>query len=288
MKKLLKNFSQNPKNDILSGITVALALVPEAVAFAFIAGIDPLVGLYGAFIMGIITALFGGRPGMISGATGAMAVVMIHMIQKGNEVGGSLAAPVENLGLHWLFITLLIVGVIQASAGVFKLGKFVRLIPHSVMMGFVNGLAIVIFLSQLSLFKKTTVDGTSWITGTELYTMLALVGATMLIMYYLPKLTTKVPAALVAIVTVALITIIGNLEVSTVGSFILDGGGEGISGGLPVFQGQIFELLYTLEGHWNLILSTAFLLAAVGLIESLMTLNPVSYTHLTLPTIYSV
>ena len=270
---MLKNFSQNPKNDILSGLTVALALVPEAVAFAFIAGIDPLVGLYGAFIMGIITSIFGGRPGMISGATGAMAVVMIHMIQKGNEVGGSLVAPVENLGLHWLFITLLIVGVIQASAGVFKLGKFVRLIPHSVMMGFVNGLAIVIFLSQLSLFKKTTVDGTSWITGTELYTMLALVGATMLIMYYLPKLTTKVPAALVAIVTVALITIIGNLEVSTVGSFILDGGGEGISGGLPVFQGQIFELLYTLEGHWNLILSTAFLLAAVGLIESLMTLN---------------
>jgi len=273
LKTLFKNFSQNPKNDILSGLTVALALVPEAVAFAFIAGIDPLVGLYGAFIMGIITAVFGGRPGMISGATGAMAVVMIHMIQKGNEVGDSLVAPVENLGLHWLFITLLIVGVIQISAGVFKLGKFVRLIPHSVMMGFVNGLAIVIFLSQLSLFKKSTVDGTSWINGTELYTMLALVGATMLIMYYLPKLTTKVPAALVAIVTVALITIIGNLEVSTVGSFILDGGGEGISGGLPVFQGQIFELLYTLEGHWNLILSTAFLLAAVGLIESLMTLN---------------
>jgi len=149
LKKILKNFSQNPKNDILSGLTVALALVPEAVAFAFIAGIDPLVGLYGAFIMGIITALFGGRPGMISGATGAMAVVMIHMIQKGNEVGESLLNPVDNLGLHWLFITLLIVGLIQVLAGVFKLGKFVRLIPHSVMMGFVNGLAIVIFLSQL-------------------------------------------------------------------------------------------------------------------------------------------
>ena len=135
------------------------------------------------------------------------------------------------------------------------------------MMGFVNGLAIVIFLSQLSLFQKSTAEGPQWINGAELYTMLALVAATMFIMYYLPKLTTKVPAALVAIVTVALITIIGNLEVSTVGSFILDGGGEGISGGLPVFQGQIFELLYTLEGHWNLILSTAFLLAAVGLIE---------------------
>ena len=273
MKKLLKNFSQNPKNDILSGITVALALIPEAVAFAFIAGIDPLVGLYGAFIMGIITALFGGRPGMISGATGAMAVVMIHMIQKGNEVGNALLSPVENLGLHWLFITLLIVGLIQVSAGVFKLGKFVRLIPHSVMMGFVNGLAIVIFLSQLGLFKKNSINGTQWISGIELYTMLALVATTMLIMFYLPKITSKVPAALVAIISVALITIIAGLEVSTVGSFILDGGGEGLKGGLPVFQGQIFELLYTLEGHWNLIISTAVLLAAVGLIESLMTLN---------------
>ena len=273
MKKILKNFSQNPKNDILSGLTVALALVPEAVAFAFIAGIDPLVGLYGAFMMGIVTAIFGGRPGMISGATGAMAVVMVHMIQQGNKVGDALAQPVENLGLHWLFITLLIVGVIQIAAGVFKLGKFVRLIPHSVMMGFVNGLAIVIFLSQLGLFQKTTAAGAQWIQGTELYTMLALVVMTMSIMYFLPKLTTKVPAALVAIVSVALVTVFGGLDVSTVGSFIKDGGGEGLQGGLPVFQGQIFELLYTLEGHWNLILPTAFLLAAVGLIESLMTLN---------------
>ena len=273
MKNIFKNLTQNPKNDFLSGLTVALALVPEAVAFAFIAGIDPLVGLYGAFMMGIVTAIFGGRPGMISGATGAMAVVMVHMIQKGNQVGDTLAVPVENLGLHWLFITLLIVGVIQASAGIFKLGKFVRLIPHSVMMGFVNGLAIVIFLSQLGLFQKTTSTGTEWIQGVELYTMLALVALTMGIMYFLPKLTTKVPAALVAIVCVALVTFFGGIEVSTVGSFIRDGGGEGLKGGLPVFQGQIFELLYTLEGHWGLILPTAFLLAAVGLIESLMTLN---------------
>jgi len=273
LKKIFKNFSQNPKNDILSGLTVALALVPEAVAFAFIAGIDPLIGLYGAFMMGIVTAIFGGRPGMISGATGAMAVVMVHMIQQGNEVGNALAQPVENLGLHWLFITLLLVGVIQIAAGVFKLGKFVRLIPHSVMMGFVNGLAIVIFLSQLGLFQKTTAAGAQWIQGAELYTMLALVAMTMAIMYFLPKLTTKVPAALVAIVSVALVTVFGGLDVSTVGSFIKDGGGEGLQGGLPIFQGQIFELLYTLEGHWNLILPTAFLLAAVGLIESLMTLN---------------
>ena len=152
--KTRKNFTQNPKNDILSGLTVALALVPEAVAFAFVAGVDPLVGLYGAFMMGIVTALFGGRPGMISGATGAMAVVMVHLIQKGNVVGQALENPIENLGLQWLFITLLFVGLIQILAGVFKLGKFVRLIPHPVMMGFVNGLAIVIFLAQLKLFPS--------------------------------------------------------------------------------------------------------------------------------------
>jgi len=156
LKTLLSSLTPNPKNDILSGLTVALALVPEAVAFAFIAGIDPLVGLYGAFMMGIVTAILGGRPGMISGATGAMAVVMVFMIQQGNAVGDSLLKPVENLGLYWLFITLLIVGVIQIAAGIFKLGKFVRLIPHPVMMGFVNGLAIVIFISQLGLFKQTT------------------------------------------------------------------------------------------------------------------------------------
>jgi len=268
-----KNFTQNPKNDILSGLTVALALVPEAVAFAFVAGIDPLVGLYGAFMMGIVTALFGGRPGMISGATGAMAVVMVHLIQKGNEVGITLDNPVENLGLQWLFITLLFVGAIQILAGVFKLGKFVRLIPHPVMMGFVNGLAIVIFLSQLGLFKETVNGESQFMTGQALWTMLGFVALTMGIMYGLPKLTKKIPAALLAIIVVACITIFGGIEVSTVGSFIKEGGGEGLQGGLPTFQDQIFTLFYTLQGHWDLILSTAFILAAVGLIESLMTLN---------------
>ena len=273
MNTLLSRLSTNPKNDILSGLTVALALVPEAVAFAFIAGIDPLVGLYGAFMMGIVTAIFGGRPGMISGATGAMAVVMVYMIQQGNLVGNQLDNPVENLGLYWLFITLLFVGAIQITAGIFKLGKFVRLIPHPVMMGFVNGLAIVIFISQLGLFKTTTNGTTSWLSGNALYIMLALVGLTMFIMYFLPKLTKKVPAALAAIVIVALITIFGGLDVSTVGSFIRDGGGYGLKGGLPQFQFEIFQLFHTLNGHWDLILSTAFLLASVGLIESLMTLN---------------
>lgn len=273
LQKTIKNFTQNPKNDILSGLTVALALVPEAVAFAFVAGIDPLVGLYGAFMMGIVTALFGGRPGMISGATGAMAVVMVFLIQKGNQVGDALSIPVENLGLQWLFITLLIVGAIQISAGVFKLGKFVRLIPHPVMMGFVNGLAIVIFLSQLGLFKENINGEMQWMSGDNLWMMLGLVCLTMAIMYGLPKLTKKIPAALIAIVVVAAIVIFGNIEVSTVGSFIKDGGGEGLQGGLPSFQDQIFTLFYTLKGHWGLIGSTALILAAVGLIESLMTLN---------------
>ncbi len=273
MRKIFNNFTTNPKNDVLSGLTVALALVPEAVAFSFVAGIDPLVGLYGAFMMGLVTAVLGGRPGMISGATGAMAVVMVHMIQQGNIIGSAMANPIENLGLQWLFITLIIVGIIQGLAGVFKLGKFVRLIPHPVMMGFVNGLAIVIFLSQLGLFKET-INGTSqWISGSELWIMIALVALTMAIMYGLPKITKKIPAALVAIIVVATITILGGIDVSTVGSFIRDGGGSGLEGSLPVFQIQIFGLLDTLEGNWGLILSTAFLLAAVGLIESLMTLN---------------
>ena len=207
MKRIFNNFTFNPKNDILSGLTVALALVPEAVAFAFVAGIDPLVGLYGAFMMGIVTAVFGGRPGMISGATGAMAVVMVHLIQQGNDVGMTLDSPIENLGLQWLFIALLLVGLFQSLAGLLKLGKFVRLIPHPVMMGFVNGLAIVIFLSQLNLFKFNDGENLSWLAGTDLYIMLGLVGLTMGIMFLLPKITKKIPAALVAIILVAAVTI---------------------------------------------------------------------------------
>ncbi|MFT5893070.1 MAG: SulP family sulfate permease [Dokdonia sp.] len=286
IQRIFKNFTFNPKDDILSGLTVALALVPEAVAFAFVAGIDPLVGLYGAFMMGIVTALFGGRPGMISGATGAMAVVMIHMIQKGNEVGDALATPIENLGLQWLFITLLFVGAIQITAGIFKLGKFVRLIPHPVMMGFVNGLAIVIFLSQLGLFPETGTEGVSILKNTgdwfsalfsngAFWMMMAFVGLTMAIMHFLPKVTKKVPAALVAIVVVAAIVIFGKLDMSTVGSFIRDSGGTGLEGGLPTFQFQIFDsvVLDTIITNKWLIITTAFILAAVGLIESLMTLN---------------
>ena len=143
----LKNFkfidrtNGSIKDDILSGLTVALALVPEAVAFAFVAGISPIVGLYGAFMMGLVTSIFGGRPGMISGATGALAVVMVHLVSEGNTLGGD-----SSMGLQYLFATLILAGIIQTTAGLFRLGKFVRMIPHSVMLGFVNGLAIVIFL----------------------------------------------------------------------------------------------------------------------------------------------
>ena len=196
MITLIRKQTKTAKNDILSGLTVSLALVPEAVAFAFVAGIDPIVGLYGAFIMGIITSIFGGRPGMISGATGAMAVVMVSLIQEGNKYGLAMENPVDNLGLQWLFITLLVVGVIQITAGLTKMGKFVRLIPHPVMMGFVNGLAIVIFLAQLGMFKEfvtddsglilTNGDGTlmkQFMSGSELWMMIGLVALTMGIMF---------------------------------------------------------------------------------------------------------
>lgn len=277
MATVLQRLSLNPKDDILSGLTVALALVPEAVAFAFVAGVDPIVGLYGAFMMGLITSIFGGRPGMISGATGAMAVVMADLVTEGNLLGLTLETPVEGLGTYWLFFALLIVGGIQVLAGALKLGKFVRLIPHPVMMGFVNGLALVIFLAQLNLFKVTVGDEKHWLPTPDLLLMLGLVGLTMLIMWLLPKVTDKVPSALVAIVTVAAITVLGDLDVSTVGSFIRDsspeGAAAGLQGTLPVFEYETFSYLYTLEGHWGLLIKTAVLLAAVGLIESLMTLN---------------
>ncbi len=256
-----KSTGGSVKNDLLSGITVALALVPEAVAFAFVAGVSPVVGLYGAFMMGIITAIFGGRPGMISGATGAMAVVMVHLVSEGNSLGGS-----DTAGLQFLFVTLILAGLIQVSAGVLRLGKFVRMIPHSVMMGFVNGLAIVIFLSQLGMFKSQGV----WLSGSALFTMIGLVALTMGIMVGLPYLTKKVPAALTAIVVVSLLVIFGNLETETVRSFVVANGGTGIQAGFPSFNVPLIgfsidKLLF--------ILPYACILAAIGLIESLMTLN---------------
>ena len=269
MREFIRRRSANAKNDILSGLTVALALVPEAVAFAFVAGVDPLVGLYAAFMIGLITSIFGGRPGMISGATGALAVVMVSLVAQGNAMG----EPTENLGLYYLFLTVILMGFIQILAGVLKLGKFVRLIPHPVMMGFVNGLAIVIFLSQLGMFKTSEIDGLVWMQGQELWTMIGLVALTMGIMFGLPKLTKKLPEALIAILVVSMLVIFGDLDVATVGSFIRDGGGEGLKGGLPQFQWAIFEVIPFNFETLRFIGPYAVILAAIGLIESLMTLN---------------
>ena len=256
-----KSTGGSVKNDILSGVTVALALVPEAVAFAFVAGVSPVVGLYGAFMMGLITSIFGGRPGMISGATGAMAVVMVHLVKEGNALGGSDAA-----GLQYLFFTLMLAGGIQTLAGVFRLGKFVRMIPHSVMMGFVNGLAIVIFISQLGMFKSQG----EWLEGSALMVMIGLVIATMAIIFVLPMITKKIPAALTAILAVSMLVIFSGVETETVHSFILSNGGSGIKAGLPTFNFPSVALsLETLL----FVLPYALILAAIGLIESLMTLN---------------
>jgi len=269
MMEFISKRSSNVKNDILSGLTVALALVPEAVAFAFVAGVDPLVGLYAAFMIGLITSIFGGRPGMISGATGALAVVMVTLVARGNAMG----AEGDELGLYYLFMTVILMGVIQVLAGVFKLGKFVRLIPHPVMMGFVNGLAIVIFLSQLSMFMTSENGEMVWMQGTSLWTMIGLVGLTIAIMFGLPQITKKLPEALVAILVVSAIVIFGDLEVATVGSFIRDGGGDGLKGGLPLPQWAIFEKIPLSFETLKFIGPYALILAAIGLIESLMTLN---------------
>ncbi len=250
------------KQDILSGLTVALALVPEAVAFAFIAGISPVVGLYGAFMMGLITSIFGGRPGMISGATGAMAVVMVHLVKEGIELGGGQQAA----GLQYLFAALLLTGIIQMAFGYFRLGKFIRLVPHPVMMGFVNGLAIVIFMSQLDMFKS----GGEWLSGSSLFIMIGLTALTMIMMAGIPKIHKGIPAALTGIVVVSLIVILGNIETETVRSFIQSRGGTGIKAGLPTFNIPMVPLNFeTLE----FIAPYALILAAIGLIESLMTLN---------------
>lgn len=242
------------RTDILSGLTVALALVPEAVAFSFVAGVHPLVGLYAAFIVGLITAIFGGRPGMISGATGALAVVMV--------------ALVATHGVQYLFATVVLMGILQILAGIFRLGKFIRMVPHPVMLGFVNGLAIVIFLAQLSQFKITGADGTlTWMSGIPLFMTLGLVILTMMVIWAAPKLIRSIPAPLMGITVVSILVIALNLDVPRVGDL------ASIKGGLPTFA--LPDIPYTLE-TLMIILPYAFILAAIGLIESLLTLNLVA------------
>lgn len=250
----------NLKNDVLSGLTVALALVPEAVAFAFVAGVEPLVGLYAAFMVGLITSIFGGRPGMISGATGAMAVVMVSLVAIH--------------GVQYLFACVVLTGLLQIMAGLFKLGKFIRLVPHPVMLGFVNGLAIVIFLAQLGQFKITNAAGElEWMQGTPLYTMAALIVLTMAIIHLLPKLTKAVPSSLVAIVVVTVLVQSLGLEARTVVDFVRDMTNDpaaSIAGGLPQFA--IPQVPFTFE-TLTIIFPFAIVLAAIGLIESLLTLT---------------
>ncbi|MEW8403344.1 MAG: SulP family inorganic anion transporter [Candidatus Thiodiazotropha taylori] len=248
------------KNDVLSGLTVALALVPEAVAFAFVAGVTPLTGLYAAFMMGIITAIIGGRPGMISGATGAMAVVMVALVAEH--------------GVEYLFAAVLLAGLIQVGAGILRLGKFIRMVPHPVMLGFVNGLAIVIFLAQLKQFQVPDLDGNMvWLSGASLWTMLGLIGLTMAIIHYLPKLTSAIPASLVAIVTITLLATLLDLDARTVQDVLQDLSGDPnatIAGGLPSFHIPMVPL--TLE-TLHIILPYSVILAGVGLIESLLTMT---------------
>jgi len=249
-------FGSGIKSEVLSGLTVALALVPEAVAFALIAGVEPLVGLYAAFMVGLLAALFGGRPGMISGATGAMAIVMV--------------ALVADHGVEYLFAAVVLAGIIQIAAGVLHLGKFIRIVPHPVMLGFVNGLAIVIFLAQLEQFKVVGVDGEMvWMTGTPMLMFIGFIALTMGIMFFLPKLTKAVPAGLVGIVVVSLLVIGFNLDTRTVVDMLEPG--QTMKGGLPSFHPIATDMmnLQTLK----IILPYAFILAAVGLIESLLTLT---------------
>ncbi|GEM79920.1 SulP family inorganic anion transporter [Vibrio superstes] len=252
--------AQSVKNDVLSGLTVALALVPEAVAFAFVAGVDPMVGLYAAFIVGLITSIFGGRPGMISGATGAMAVVMVSLVAVH--------------GVEYLFAAIMLTGLLQVLAGIFKLGKFIRMVPHPVMIGFVNGLAIVIFLAQLGQFKAPDIAGVmTWLPAGQMTIMLGLVALTMGIIFFLPKLTTAIPSSLVAIVTVTLIVQFGGLDTRTVVDFLRAMSGNDaatLAGSLPTFS--IPQVPFNLE-TLKIILPYAIVLAAIGLIESLLTLT---------------
>ena len=260
------HFAGNSKNDILSGLTVALALVPEAIAFAFVAHVEPLVGLYAAFLVGFVTAICGGRSGMISGATGAMAVVMVGLVVVH--------------GVEYLFATVVLTGLIQIAAGLLRLGKFIRLVPYPVMLGFVNGLAIVIFLAQLGQFKSDSVASEStghsaldvlftggWLQSTEMAIMIALTLLTMGIIFILPKIPhvgKLLPAPLASIIIVSFLVIILNLDTKSVGDLAT------LSGGLPTFHIPAIPISFA---TLLIIIPFAFTLAGIGLVESLLTLT---------------
>ncbi|MDD4010344.1 MAG: SulP family inorganic anion transporter, partial [Fermentimonas sp.] len=271
----------NYKTEILSGLTVALALVPEAIAFAMIAGFSPLTGLYAAFVMGFVTSILGGRPAMISGATGAVAVIFVGLITQ-------LRSEIPGIGneqiMQFVFATVILAGVLQILAGVLKLGKFIRLVPHPVMYGFVNGLAIIIFMAQFPNFTSI-IEGnlslTEFFSGTavsdsallnsgfiELATMVGLVIATMLIIWLFPKITKAVPSSLVAILVISAIVVLFGIPTTAVADTLAPG--ETIKGSFPPLT------IPAIEYNWQtltLIFPYAAIVAGVGLIESLLTLN---------------
>lgn len=245
------------RTDVLSGITIALALVPEAVAFSFIAGVDPIIALYGASIVGTIAAVFGGRPGLISGATGPLSLVVVSLV--------------ASYGLGYLFAAGILMGLIQILFGVFKLGKFVRLLPHPVMLGFVNGVAIIIFLSQLGQFQFLADDGArQWMTGQPLGVMLALVAVAMAVIHFFPKLTKAIPSSLMGILVVTGITLLFGIDVATVGSYLRDAGVGSISGGFPGFS--IPDVPFNLETLW-IIAPYSFALASINTINALINMT---------------
>ena len=246
------------KGDALAGLTTALALVPGSIAFAFVAGVPPISGLYAGFMICLITAAFGGRPGMISSAAGSLAVVMVALVSEGSRRGG------EGAGFEYLLLTVMLMGLIQILIGILKLGRFIRLVPHPVMMGFVNGLAIVVFLSQIKMFRerKGPVVG-DWLQGQELWTMCGLCAATVAIVYLFPRLTKKVPSSLVAIIVVSLAASLG-ISTQTVGDL------SSVRGSLPTLHLPQVPLNWE---TFRFIAPYAVILSLVGLIETLMTLQ---------------
>ena len=254
MKKALNlfDFSQkvNYRTEILAGLTVAMTMIPESLSFAILAGFPPLVGLYGAFIMGLITAVLGGRPGLVSGGAGATVIVLIALM--------------NSHGLEYVFAAVVMAGIIQLIVGVLKLGKFIRLVPQPVMFGFVNGLAVIIFMSQLEQFKTIVNGQKEWLMGSPMFIMAGLVALTIAIILLFPKITKAVPASLVAIIVVFAVVLIFNIDTKQVVDI------ASISGSLPPFH--IPEIPFTLE-TLNVILPYGLIMAAVGLTEGLLTLN---------------
>ncbi|QYA25269.1 SulP family inorganic anion transporter [Gramella sp. MT6] len=254
MKKVLNlfDFKQevNYKTEVLAGLTVAMTMIPESLSFAILAGFPPLMGLYASFIMGLVTAIFGGRPGMISGGAGATVIVLIALMKSN--------------GLEYVLAAVALAGVIQIAIGVFRLGKFIRLVPHPVMFGFVNGLAIIIFMSQLDQFKTVVNGDIVWLSGTSLYIMAGLVALTIAIVVLLPKLTKAVPSSLVAIIVVFILVYFLGIDTKTVEDI------ASVSGGFPPFHIPNIPLTWeTLET----IAPYSMIMAAVGLTEGLLTLN---------------